>query len=676
MTLEDIGIESVARGYRRLFEPLRIGNFETRNRIVNTTHGSQLPEARDLRYLQERARGGVGLMGLHGSLGVFDYTVGPTPKRAAPLWDQAGPSPATDEGLAYYDDLAIPAMRKRADVVHAEGVKCFAQVYHLGAASHAQRVFPPIAPSAISDPYDSLTPHPLSNDEIEEMIFVYAQGIRRVKEAGMDAAELHGAHGYLVNEFLSPYFNRRDDQWGGDRENRLRFARRIIAQARGYVGDFPIGIRLGVDGDGMRRGITIDELTEIARALAPDVDYISITGGNYAGFGDGRETAYVSPWYREPGFNVPASAAVKAVVDVPVIVTGRIADASIAEGILADGAADMVGMVRALIADPDLPNKVRSGAADTVRMCLGMSECHYIGPHRTPINCAVNAAAGREADFDLVPAETPKTIVVVGAGPAGLEAARVSRLRGHEVYLCDSAREIGGTPRLLALDPNRRNLRDHAAYFDGLLKRLGVQLMLGSRVSAEELIELAPDAVVVATGSKPFIPDVPGIDRAHVSMALDILEGHATVTGNVLVVGGLDGHLAGPTLAEFLADSLAATGASVTFTSEHINFAPGAEDGTRLMLLQRLRQKGVTIAQGHRLTEVTEDGAIIEETFARHSTTLPATSVVLACGMTPDDSLANELRGRVPEVHVIGDALAPRRMMHATLDGARVGAAL
>lgn len=402
------------------------------------------------------------------------------------------------------------------------------------------------------------------------------------------------------------------------------------------------------------------------------MDYVSISGGNYAGFGDGHELAYVSPWYREPGFNVAAAAAVKAVVDVPVIVTGRVADAAIAEGILADGAADMVGMVRALIADPELPNKVRRGEAGSVRMCLGMSECHYIGPHRTPITCAVNPAAGREAEFDLTPAEQQKTVVVIGAGPAGLEAARISGLRGHHVYLCDAEREIGGTPRLLARDPNRRNLRDHAVFFDDVLKALGVELVLGNRVSADELVELAPDAVIVATGARPMVPDVPGVGAAHVVTALDVLSGAVPVTGRAVVIGGLDAHLAGPTAAEYLVDQ----GCAVTLCSEHVDFAPGAEDGTRLALLHRLRGKDVAIELGHKLLAVTGSGALVEETFARREREIADVTVVLACGLVPDDSLAVRLRGRIPDVHLVGDALAPRRIMHATLDGARVGAAL
>ena len=380
--------------FRRLFEPLTIGSLTLRNRIVNTMHGSGLGEARDLRYLQERARGGASLLGVHASGGVYGYTIGPGPRTTSVDWDAKGISPLTAEGIAHYDDAVIPALRMRADVIHAEGAKCFAQVYHLGAARHGAHAGPVLAPSSVQDPYEALVPHALTEEEIEELIVCFAHAIRRTREAGLDAAEIHGAHGYLVNEFLSPYFNRRTDAWGGTRDNRARFVVRMIEAARAMVGaDFPIGIRIGVDGDGDRRGITIDELAAISGLLAPHVAYISVSGGNYAGFGDGLETAYVSPWYKDPAFNVAAAAAVKRVVDVPVIVTGRILDPSIAEGILADGAADMIGMVRALIADPDLPNKARAGRTTEIRMCIGMSECHHIGPHRVPITCAVNAAA-------------------------------------------------------------------------------------------------------------------------------------------------------------------------------------------------------------------------------------------------------------------------------------------
>jgi pyruvate/2-oxoglutarate dehydrogenase complex dihydrolipoamide dehydrogenase (E3) component len=224
---------------------------------------------------------------------------------------------------------------------------------------------------------------------------------------------------------------------------------------------------------------------------------------------------------------------------------------------------------------------------------------------------------------------------------------------------------------LLASDPNRRNLRDHAAFFEPQLARLGVEMMLGNEVTAEEMVAFVPDVVVIATGGRPLIPDVPGIEGPNVRGALDVLAG-TPVSGAALVVAGFDNHLAGPTIAEYLADQ----GCTVEFISERFDFAGGVEDGTRFMVMQRLLKKGVTVSLLHRLVAVDAAGAVVSGTFDGEERRLEGVTVVLACGLIPDDSLATALDGRLPEVHVIGDALAPRRIMHATLEGARVARAI
>ena len=653
---------------RRLFEPIRIGTVEVPNRIVNTVHGTGLGAERDVRYLQERARGGAGLLGIHSLGGVYGYAVGFGPEQAVPDWDTKALHPLSDDGMRFYDESTIPGLRGRADVIHAEGAVCYAQVYHSGAGRHGQIAGPLVAPSAVADPYEGLVPHPLTEREIEELVWSFAHQIRRIAAAGVDAAEIHAAHGYLVNEFLSPYANRRTDRWGGSPENRVRFVHEVIAAARTLVGPYyPIGIRIGVDGDGSTRGMTVDHLVRTSELLADVVAFVSVSGGNYAGFGDGPELAYVSPWYKEPAFNAEAAAAVRKVVDVPVIVTGRIADVALAESLLAEGVADMIGMVRALIADPDLPRKAREGRVEQIRMCIGMSECHAIGPHRVPMTCAVNAAAAREAEMEIVPAAKPKVVAVIGAGPAGMEAARVAALSGHRVYLADRRRALGGTPAVLALDPNRRNLLDHAAFFEVELRRLGVELLLGNEVEADELVEFGVDAVVVATGGVPIVPEVPGIDSPSVVGALDALQG-GDVGPRAVVVGVHDKHLGPPTIAELLADR----GCEVEMVSEQFDFAQGAEDGTRIPLRTRLARKGVRVSMLHGLVRVDSRGPVVVDRLTGEERVVDGATVVLACGMAPDDRLARELDGRVPEVHVIGDALAPRRIMHATLEGARV----
>ena len=661
--------------FPRLFEPLGLGGVTIHNRIVNTTHSSSLPQDRDLAYLQHRARGGVALMGLSGGPGVLAYSLGPGTAGGVYEWDRKPPSPLTSEGVAYYDGLAIPYLEARAKVIHAEGAHCFAQVAHGGAAQHWPTMTPALGPSNVPDPYDAHVPHALSETEVEELIFTFAQGIRRVRDAGVDLAEIHGAHGYMLMQFLSPHFNRREDAWGGTREKRVRIVREIIAAARRLVGsEFPIGLRLGYEGFGQGRGINLDEACGIARLLAPHVAYISVSGGSYSGFGDGFEGAYVSPWYREPAYNAEAAAAVReAAGGVPVLVTGRIADASIAEALIREGAADMVGMVRALIADPDLPNKARAGQAGEIRMCLGLSECHHIGRSRVAVTCAVNAAAGREAEMAVTPAEVRKTVLVIGAGPAGLEASRVAALRGHKVYLCDEASELGGTVRVLARDPNRRNLLDQAAFFETALAPLDVELVLGHRVSADYVAGFEADAVIVATGAQPIIPEIPGLPGdPRVVTALQVLRGEVEVGARALVVGGADNHLAAPTLADYLAE----LGCEVELASEQVDFAAGGEDGVRFALLKRLKNKRVRLSLCTRLAELDGGVARLVDTFSGEVREVLDVTVVLACGMRPDDRLYRELHGRVAALQLVGDALAPRRIMHATVEGARAALAI
>jgi hypothetical protein len=253
-----------------------------------------------------------------------------------------------------------------------------------------------------------------------------------------------------------------------------------------------------------------------------------------------------------------------------------------------------------------------------------------------------------------------------------MEAARVAALRGHHVYLCDRERALGGTPRILARDPNRRNLRDHAVYFERELRRLGVELLLGEEVTADTVVEFAADAVVVATGGVPLIPDVPGINQANVVTGLAVLRGDAIVKGRAVVVGGLDNHIGAPSIAEFLADQ----GVEVEYLSEQMDFAHGAEDGTRLPLMHRMLTKRVRVSMLHRLARVAHGGCDVMNTFTREGRRVDDATVVLACGLVADDRLAGELRGSVAELHLVGDSLAPRRMMHATVEGARVGMVL
>lgn len=658
--------------FTHLFRPLRIGDFEVGNRIVNTLHGHGHVDDRDLRYLQELARGGVGLMGIHSHLaGTSGFAVGPGKWNArwGGEFDVVPPDPTAAEGIEFYD-CAIPAMRKRGEVIHDEGAKVFAQVYHPGAGSHRDQLRPAIGPSDVPDPFDMRIPHALTEEEIAKLVLTFAHGIRRSKEAGLDAAEIHAAHGYILSEFLSPKFNRRTDRYGGNRENRVRPVLEIIAAARRMVADYPIGVRVGLDGDGQHGGLTISELVEISKLIAPHVAFIDVSGGTYTGLGDGVELAYVSPWSVRYAHNVNSAAAIKrAVKGVPVFVAGKITDPEMAERIIAEGSADMAGMVRALIADPELPRKAKDGRLQDIRHCLGLNECHYIGPERKPVMCAVNPAAGREAEMELVPAPVSRRVLVIGAGPAGMEAARSAALRGHRVTLMDRNDALGGTVRILAMDPNRGVLAELPRFMERELRRGGVDVRLGQEVTVDTVLQIEPDVVVVATGGKAHVPKVPMMEPWMFVIDTQVLLRRARIGRKVLVVGEMDNHVAGATVAEFLADQ----GKEVELVSEQMDFAPGAEQATRFVLMKRLLAKGVTVSLMTRLERIDEDGAVLLHTFSRQERCAVVDTIVVAAGRRADDALAEALRDQVHELHLIGDCLAPRRIMHATLEGARVG---
>jgi len=270
------------------------------------------------------------------------------------------------------------------------------------------------------------------------------------------------------------------------------------------------------------------------------------------------------------------------------------------------------------------------------------------------------------------PAAEKKIVVVVGAGPAGLEAARVAALRGHHVFLADEHRHIGGTVRLLGHDPNRRNLLDQAAFFETALARLKVELLLGQRVTAEDIASFQPDTVIVATGSLPVVPEIEGLGDTSPVTAIDVLQGRSLTSDHVLVVGGVDNHLAAPTISEYLAD----LGHQVTMVSEQADFASGAEDATRLALLQRLKSKKIQLDLTSRVVSVNSDGATVLDTFTHQRRPMPGVALVFACGMRANDQLSRELAADGIRCQVVGDALAPRRIMHATVEGARAGGAV
>jgi 2,4-dienoyl-CoA reductase-like NADH-dependent reductase (Old Yellow Enzyme family) len=651
--------------FPHLRQPIALGHLTIPNRIMFTTHGPRLSQSRYLRYLEERAKGGVGLMGFNlGPLGLMQFPFGPgrpTLANAADV-DAVPFHPLTAEGRAYYDSQ-IPTYRAWADAVHAYGAKCVGQLYHAGAAQHTDMLQPVVAPSSVADEYEHHNPHALTGEEIADLVEAYALCARRAVAAGYDGVELHAAHGYLPHQFLSPLFNRRTDGYGGGLESRMRFLLEIFRAVREAVGGLLVGVRLTTP-DHVQGGLTIDDIVAVSQRLeAEGAGYVSFSGGSYAGLRGGANLPYVAPAFVAQGPNLATSAAVKPTVEIPVIVAGRMVDFDLAEKAVAGGRTDIVGMVRALIADPHAVTKAFSGQVKTVTPCIGGNECHY----GRAVACATNPAAGREAEMEIVPAAEPKHILVIGAGPAGLECAATAAERGHRVTLVDRRAELGGFMIPLAEASQQAEFGKYLTYIRGRIYALEIEMRLELEADIGLVQDVAPDAIVLATGAA-YRSGLQGAIDAAAALADPSVLGR-----NVAVAGGLDDHL--PPL--LLADFLARSGRKVTLLTENLSPGSALEIASLVMLTKRLLDSDTTILPTTAVVALSAEGLNIRNSLTGKPGFISGIDTLVTIGpRVPNDGLAAQLRRLGIPVHLIGDALSPRRMLHATLDGGRLGRTL
>lgn len=649
--------------FETLSSPISIAGMTVRNRLMLTTHNPKMSERRYLKYLETRVRGGVGLVGIP----VLSEAIS-TPYFVTTGWQDhvaiddidAGPDPETPEGEAFYDRLLLPKIEARAKIVHDSGAVVFGQVANRGSIRLPETFQAMVSPSGKQDPHVRTQPHTLTTDEVKQVVRLFARAASRVQRGGFDGVEVHATHGYLVEQFLSPVTNQRTDEYGGSPENRRRFLDEIIAAIRETCGpDFPIGMRIS-GRQANPEGLSTGDVVEIVRAVEQHLAYVNVTAGTIGALDDGVVLPYVASAYLEPGFNADSAARVKSAVSVPVILTGRMNDPALMERVLNEGLADMVGTTRALIADPDFLRKAERGDAGRIRKCIGVNECHY--PDRVSA-CPVNPWAGREDELAVPAPPAGKHVVIVGAGPAGLMCARTAAERGHRVTLLEKQDQLGGKLRRLCLDPGRAEMR---SLIDGLEKEVrqaGVDVRTGVEATPELIAALAPDAVVAATGAMPAIPDLPGAGDIRTFSALDILDMDLSELGeSVLVVGGLNDHVAPLAAADFLA----AAGKKVTLISECFVPGQGAEPSILHLLTQRCLEQGVDIRANTRLDTLGPKPQVYN-TFSRRTDLVPADSVVFAAAQEVTDF--PDIEG---EFYRIGDALAPRRIVHATLDGARI----
>jgi mycofactocin system FadH/OYE family oxidoreductase 2 len=642
-----------------------VGGLVLKHRIVSTGHAEAMaedgtPGPRLRAYHEAKARGGVALTIIGGSTSVH-------PSSPASAWNM----------IANHDDSIVPAYRAVAEGVHRYDCRIMSQLTHMGRRSQSdvESWHALLAPSQIPERVHREVPHEMEPEQIAMIVRAFGDAARRCREGGLDGVELSFAHNHLVDQFWSPLFNRRTDEYGGTLPNRLRFGFEVLAEVRRQVGrDWVVGAR--ISGDELTEGgLGAGDMAEIARRLAASglVDFLSIIGG--AAHTAALQAAVVPNMAYPVGLYVPLAAAIKAAVPGMVILhASRIVDPVHADRILADGAIDLVGMTRALIADPDLPNKARDGRLDDIRLCVGANEgCIdriYAGK---PVTCIQNPGVSREAELsEPAPATARKRVIIVGAGVAGLEAARVAALRGHRVVLIEREAEVGGQVLIASRAPARAEYAGIVHFLAHQVEKLAVDCRLGVEATMDTVLAESPDVVIVATGSHPHLPPLPGLDGKHVVTDRDVLLDRAEVGERVVLVDDIHTQQ-GLSTAECLLDR----GRRVEVISRL--FYPGQDVGPTsiLPLYTRLFAKGVTLTAHTDLVAVEGSTVVVANAYTGAVRRIEGVdTVVLSMGSRSTDALYRALKGRVSALHAIGDCVAPRGVHHAILEGARVGRAM
>ena len=646
----------IAARLRKVFEPTSIGQMQLKNRIVMPPIGTNYAEEggaigqRTLDYYEARARGGVGLIIVEGSA--------PNPQHTGSHQASLG------------DDKFISGWRKLTDVAHKYNARIAIQIMHSTMENWDGKAVQ-VSPSPVIVPTRVMgilgePPHELTEEGIAERVGWFASAARRAREAGFDGVEIHGAHQYLVAAFLSSATNQRKDKYGGSVENKARFLVEIIQAVREEVGpDFPVWVRINAREWGVENGITIEETKQVV-PLAVEAGAQAIHVSGY-GAGSYITTAPISD---TPGFLVPLAEEVKKLTNVPVIAVGRL-DLELGERILEEGKADLIAIGRRLMADPDLPNKVAEGRLDEAIPCIGCMECIErlaFDERGEGVTCVVNPTMGRERAYQIKPAGKVKNVVIVGGGPAGMQAAIVAARRGHRVTLFERDAKLGGQLNIAALPPFKDDIFPWINYLANQVEKAGVEVKLNTDATAEIVAEGNPDAVVIATGGTSVMPDIPGIDKPNVATAQDVLSGKAKAGQRVVIIGG---GMVGCETGHYLAEQ----GKTVTIIEILKRMANDMLFMTRRRLMDRLRSKNVTLLTSATCEGVREDSVRVT-TVEGKKETIQADTVIIAVGYKANERLYKALEGKVPEIHCIGDSSQPRRILEAIDEGYRTGLAL
>jgi 2,4-dienoyl-CoA reductase-like NADH-dependent reductase (Old Yellow Enzyme family)/thioredoxin reductase len=566
-----------------------------------------------------------------------------------------------------YDDRFVEGLSRIAQVIRAEGSVPAVQIHHGGRQTSARVIKrKPVSASDLPCPTISGEVEPLTIGGIQEIIFKFGEAARRAMEAGFDLIEIHGAHGYLVNQFLSSFSNVRKDRYGGDIEGRARFAVEIVQELRRRLGPaFPVSFKISAQ-EFVPNGLTVEESIELLELIvAAGVDIVQVSAGN-----DATPEWICQPMFMDKGCLSGSAAEIRKALHVPVMAVGRINDPVVAEEIIRQGRADLVCIGRGLLADPEMPNKAREGRLDEIRTCIACNTCMESIFRRGRVECLVNPTLGREREMALQPAGKKKRVMVVGGGPGGLHVALVAAARGHEVLLFERQAFLGGQLVMGSVTRYKKEILSLINYHVAQVERTGVKIFLNSEATPEAVKKIKPDAIVLCTGATPILPPIPGIEKSIVYSVPEILNGKKPAPKKTVILGG------GATGCE-VAHHLAENGCRVAIVEQLPRIAAQMESITRKVLIQQLREKNVRFVTGHRLARI-EDQGVYASSEDGTETFIEAEAVVIAIGNRPENLLYAQIESMnlgIP-IFQIGDCLEPRSAKAAISEAAEIGRAI
>ena len=634
---------------KHLFTPFQIKNLTLKNRIVLPPLASFLIEKgggitdRAVEHYRRRAAGGPAMVIMEACA--------------------VSPEGVVSENQARIDsDRLLKGLSRIAEAIRAEGAVPAIQIHHAGRQTSAKVIKRlPMAPSPLPCPAIRGDVAPLTVEQIQELVNKFADAAVRSREAGFELLEIHGAHGYLINQFLSRYSNIREDGYGGDIAGRTRFALDIIAEIRNRLGSsFPISFKISAQ-EFVPDGLTVEESIDILKLLVTaGIDAVQVSAGN-----DSTPEWICQPMFMQKACLVESAAAIKKALKIPVMAVGRINDPWTADNIIAKGMADLVCIGRGLMADPEMPIKAQEGRFDEIRTCIACNTCMQSIYRKGRLECLVNPALGREQEMQIVPTTQPKKVMVVGGGPGGLNAAWVAAKRGHEVHLYEKQSYLGGQLVPGSKTAYKREMQSLINFQKRQVELNGVICHMGQEVTAETVQKENPDVVILATGSRPVLPPVEGIDEALVVTFDVVLNGNVQENKPTVIIGG------GSTGCE-VAYHLSEMGSPVTIVELMPKIGGDIEAVTKKLLLRKLKENNVRILTEHRLLRVGKNSLVVAGPDGIE-TIIEAQRVVIAIGIRQDDTIHQQIKSLGYETHVIGDCLEPRTAKSAIYEGAKLG---